>query len=128
MPDETVKEISTSNFFNKSQRLSFQTWINAYSYLIDEQKDFLDYKKGFKEEIRTNEDINVQLLFPKPDISDTNYAILNEGLKLPKFKHSFPKYFETSPHVSATNLINRAGGTLENNELLEILKKTKELT
>jgi len=98
--------------------------------------DDLNYKDGFPKKkvedkpvnkARIEQEIQIQNLYPKNEISDTNYTILDDGLKFPKFKNTFPALFQNTPFVYKQSLINREGGTVDDNEFLEILQKINDL-
>lgn len=117
MPDEVILQIPHEQAdFKKSQ-----DWVNVYINLTNEQKDFLNYKNGF------SSDADNQGLYD--DLSAQNAQILNNGLKLPKFKNYFPSLFGSflGIHVNRTSLLNREGGTAEDNEFLIILEKINQL-
>lgn len=128
MPDEVIENLpDIKREFNQ-----FRAWTNVYKHLNNYQKDFLDYRKGFlKKDDGTNRntlDINIQNLYPLAQISENNFNILDDGLnQFPKFKDNFPKLFENNPLVHKTSLLNREGGTNEENEFLEIIEAIKSL-
>lgn len=148
MPDEVMQDIP--NLRTSFRR--FRAWVEVYSSLSSEQKDFLNYKNGFsKKKIeqrvekvvnrkkqtiiqmnhvnkeRVEQDIEIQNLYPHSNLSHSDYEILDDGLQLPSFKDYFPSLFENNPLVHKTSLLAREGGTETNNEFLEIIEKINEL-
>ena len=63
------------------------------------KNDYLDIHKGFPKKLtdgndrqhRTELDIKIQNLYDTATISDTNFEILDNGFKYPRFKSDFPK-------------------------------------
>lgn len=136
MPDEVIEHLPEIH----TKYNPFTHWINVYKTLSSEQKDFLNYQKGFpKKRIIENNKENVvnkerseqiqqiQNHYPISSISDTNYNILDDGFQPPKFKDEFPKLFENSHHVYKDSLLKREGGTNEANEFKEIVQKINSL-
>lgn len=119
MPDEVFDYIA--------ERL-LQRWINVYKTLTAEQKDYLNLSKGFPKKktdgtlrtLRSELDIPILNLFQS--VSDTNFAILDEGFKLPNFKSEFPELF-THHQTHKTTLLARTQHQQNPNELQGILDK-----
>lgn len=129
MPDEVIENLEAID----SKYNSFSSWINVYKTISSEQKDFLNYQKGFPRELvtkikkpRTQQIQDIQNLY-STSISNVNYDILDDGLRLPKFKDQFPKLYENNHHVHKATLLNREGGTNEANEFREIIQKINSL-
>lgn len=129
MPDEVIENIET---FDKYK--DFKSWINVYKTLLKEQKDFLNYQKGFPRQPstklkkpRTEQILEIQQLYSNSSISDLNYNILDDGFQPPKFKDEFPKLFENNPFVHKRSLLSREGGTDEANEFKQIIQKINSL-
>lgn len=122
MPDNVIDELITQ--FDKRVK----QWVNVYKKLTPEQKNYLDYNKGFeKRKSRTEQPIKVQQLYS--NLSEIEYQVLNQGLQLRKFKDRFPALFEKNPSSSIYkgSLLAREGGTEVENEFLEIIKKINDL-
>ncbi len=166
MPDEVIKVLPTIN----SKYKQFQKWVNAYDNLNQEQKDYLNYQKGFPKKdvetvinkkkitqkvnkVRNEQPIDIQTLFPISNIDNTQYDVIDTGLKeFPNFKDEFPKFFHIDYYfkektltkrvvvtenndeflkvnhlINKKNLLTREGGTENSNEFLEILQKINDL-
>jgi len=144
MPDKVINNLPTS----KTSFRKFSSWVAVYNNLTPEQKDYLNYKSGFpkkkvqrlfrkkgkevEETIHINKERieqspQIQALYSLPELSDTDYETIDNGLKLPKFKDYFPTLFENNYLVHKTSLLQREGGTLVDNEFLEILQKIQDL-
>jgi hypothetical protein len=153
MPDEIIQELPY--FYPKySDKSQLKKWVRVYgTALTPNQKDYLDYKSGFpKKEIeierggkkekqmvhkeRKEQDPEIQALYAMLD--EHQYMSLDIGLKdFPKFKDRFPQLFEKPPadkdmdkfahYVNRKTLLQRAGGTTEKNEFLEIIEKIYDL-
>lgn len=140
MPDQMIYELAKLSFLTKNKK-KHQDWIDVYTYLVSKQKDYLNYQKGFpkEEDTKNNKKRNLQSMpiqelytsVVKPDlniISDSNYEILDNGLKeFPKFKDEFPKLFQDSRYVYRKSLLEREGGTDNENEFQEIIQKINSL-
>jgi hypothetical protein len=129
MPDEVVKELF--KLYGK-----FKDWAKVYDEVLSvEQKDFLNYEKGFskkkieteikgkKVEVMVNQARNeqsegIQTLYSSTNINDIQYDIIDTGLKgFPDFKGKFPMLFNISslekiqnkenPFLGNDNLINK---------------------
>ncbi|WP_299179446.1 hypothetical protein [uncultured Chryseobacterium sp.] len=124
MPDEIVDDEATRNAV-------VNTWNNVYKTLSNEQKDYLNYPKGFPKDGGISKARNLQKegiknLYSNPPISDINYNVLDQGIRYPNFKENFPKKFN-SPLTYRDNLLKREGGTIDKNEFLEIIDKINKL-
>ncbi|MCT3662506.1 hypothetical protein J2O08_04400 [Elizabethkingia anophelis] len=124
MPDEVIN--------NEGERINaISAWVDVYKHLANEQKDYLNYNKGFpkdqgKKRPRNLQHIDIANLYSNPPISDANYDVLDRGMKYPNFKEDFPKNFE-SPFSFKTALLKREGGTNESNEFNDIINKINKL-
>jgi len=132
MPDEVIEAIPSL----KPQFKQFQSWVNIYTYLDKEQKDFLNYDKGFSKKkndgqpIKQRTDLSIEVQNLYIGLSPTQYETLDTGLEFPNFKDYFPSLFEdtqTVHLVHKTSMLEREGGTMDENEFLEILQKINDL-
>lgn len=136
VPDEVIENLPHIH----SNYNPFIPWINSYKTLSSAQKDFLNFKKGFpkkriidggreivvnKERLEQKQEI--QDHYPNTSISDTNYIILDNGFHPPKFKDQFPKLFENNHYIYKNSLLDKEGGSSENNEFREIIQKINSL-
>jgi len=124
MPDEVINDEATKN-------INVKNWNKAYQHLNAEQKDFLNFQKGFPKENklikpRHLQEDEIKNLYSNPPISDSNYNILDKGMQYPNFKEEFPKKFN-SPFCFMESLLIREGGTYESNEFNEIINKINKL-
>lgn len=113
LPDEVFQELKATLALKSSERQNVQ-WIDAYLYLSDEQKDFINIDKGLN--IQNSENLYKSL--PQSTIE-----ILARGFKYSNFKNSFPEFFISSPFVNRATLRNRANS----DELDRIINKIKSL-
>lgn len=116
MPDEVIEKINGQ---------SLKAWIDVYKTLSNEQKDFLNYKSGFPKEtdekgVRKPIKTEIHALY---DIDNTNFDILDKGLKFPNFKDAFPGLFESDALVNKHTLKARANS----DELERIIVKVRKL-
>ena len=136
IPDEVIENLPQIH----QKYIPFIPWINSYKTLSTDQKNFLNYRKGFpkkrifdgEREIVVNKERLEQLQeiidhYPITLISDTNYVILDNGFHPPKFKDEFPKLFENNHYVYKNSLLNKEGGSNEENEFKEIILKINSL-
>jgi hypothetical protein len=95
--------------------------------LSDEQKDYLNYKRGFskeKDDQGNRKELKPEIRSLYSNLSESNFKILDEGFKYPHFKDNFPNLFVSSPHVNNFTLKTRANS----DELQLILEKIKMIT
>ncbi len=101
-------------------------YLNLYLKLTNLQKDYFDLQKGFNKN-RSDKDFNINILSLYANISENDWRILKNGIKLSpydkSFKSEFPKLFETSPLIDKQSLLSRA----DSMELQEILNKIAAL-
>lgn len=92
--------------FESFRNKTTEKWINAYSHLTDDQKDFIDISGGYSKDSGKGADksvpnrnllksINSEEADFIKDVSDTNFNILWKGLEIKDFKSEFPKAFES---------------------------------
>lgn len=103
MPKEAIQEIAVPKF---------RAWFDAYCSLTDIQKDYYDIDHGFLYEKVTYSSANrdqlpssIKILFES--VSNANFDILKEGLKIGNFKRSFSERFESSPYSNKATLLAR---------------------
>lgn len=123
LPEEAVKDLALPKF---------ESWYNAYKYLTDEQKDSYDMNEGFKYEKIQYDSSNRQELPEKiktlfSSVSDANFDLLKEGLKIGNFKDTYSKAFETSPHVNKASLLSRTANQPNPLELQDIADTINQL-
>lgn len=113
-----------------NQDAQLKRWSNVYKTLNNEQKDFLNFEKGFKEKKgkvpRNSKKQEIIDLYPSNEISDKNYDILDDGIQYRKYKESFPKNFD-SYVVHKKSLLTREGGSVDKNEFIDIINKIYKL-
>lgn len=99
-------------------------WISAYKNLTAQQKDYLKYDKGFGGKNRETLSIEVQVLYSS--VGNTNYDILNGGIQLADYKPTVANLFNT-PHIYKNVLLERAGGTEEENEFKTLVENISKI-
>lgn len=125
MTDDVIKSVPALKKFNY--------WTKAYVKLNADQKDFLDYNKGFSKKdrdgkaLKKRNELPVEILNLYSNLLIDEYDGLDKGLKLTKFKDTFPTFFENGAFVYKKSLLKREGGTETENEFLEIIQKINEL-
>lgn len=123
--------------FESFRSVYTENWINAYSYLPDDQKDYIDISGGYSRDAGKLADKSVPdrslLKTTNPeeadfikDVSDTNFGILWNGLEIGDFKSEFPKAFE-SRYVYKETLENRIKQQSNPNEFDCIIKEIEKL-
>jgi len=127
MPDEVYRNLflveplpSKSKKRNKKWLNEYESWINVYLHLTDDQKDFL---KITKPQIWITKKESYDLF---DNLSPKEISILNRGFYYPnkkEHKNRFPKIFMESPFVNKTTLNQRSNS----NELQEIFDKIKKI-
>jgi hypothetical protein len=123
LPDEVFDEINDRNCRN---------WISIYKTLSSEQKDFLNFSKGFSKKdndgtpkvARINQSSEVRDLYI--NLSENDYNTLDDGIQLTSFKDNFPKLFNNTK-VTKENLLRRTSHQKRPRELQEILDKITKL-
>ena len=123
LPEEAVKNLALPKF---------ESWYNAYKFLTDEQKDSYDMNDGFKYAKKQYDSSNrlelpekIKTLFSS--VSDANFDLLKEGLKIGNFKDIYSKAFETSPHVNKASLLSRTANQPNPRELQDIADTINQL-
>lgn len=97
------------------------------------QKDFFNISKGFTNKkpdkmpkTRFDLEEGIQNLYDLSSISESDFEILDKGLKIADFKSEFPKLFENTA-ITKENLLDRVRHQQKNNELQEIVDKILKL-
>lgn len=123
LPEEAVKDLASPRFL---------VWFNAYNAMSDVQKDHYDMNDGFNysqiQYSSANRDHlpdGVRELFA--DVSNTNFDLLKEGLKIGHFKDTFSKAFEISPYANKATLLARTASQSNPHELQEIADMINQL-
>lgn len=119
--------------FNEFRNGLLDSWIDAFLYLNETQKDFLNISKGFSKKEndgtpktkRSELPLEVQTLYAS--VSEANYNILNKGFQLSEFKSHFPLKFKFSHNVHHETLKRKVQHQTKPNELEEIINKINQL-
>lgn len=116
MPEDAVRTLVSPQF---------TSWFNAYNAMSDVQKDHYDMNDGFKYSKVQYTSANreqlpdgVKELYA--DVSDANFDILKDGLKIGNFKDAFSSAFESSPFANKAALLARTASQENSDELQEI--------
>ncbi len=123
--------------FETFRNKATEKWIDAYSHLTDEQKDYIDISDGYSKDSGKSAEKTVPnrnlLKIANPeeadfikDVFDTNFNILWKGLEIKDFKSEFPKAFE-SRYVYKETLENRIKNQLNKDEFYCIVNEIEEL-
>lgn len=116
LPKEAIQELALPRF---------KAWFSAYCSLTDIQKDYYDLDHGFLYERITYNSANRDQLPPDikslyESVSDANFDILKDGLKIGNFKRSFSEQFESSPYSNKATLLARTSTQPNPHELQDI--------
>lgn len=123
LPEDAVKVLASPKYIS---------WFNAYNSLSDIQKDYYDMNDGFKYSKIQYSSANREQL-PEgikelyADVSDANFDILKEGLKIGNFKDTFSSAFETSPYANKATMLARTSSQKNPMELQEIADMINQL-
>lgn len=109
-------------------------WINAFLYLSDEQKDYIDISRGYYADAgnSANEEVPDRMLLNTEecdfikDVSEANFKILWNGLKIPNFKNKFLEAFESS-YVYKKTLEDRIRHQSNSREFYDVVSEIEGL-
>lgn len=146
MPDEAMNSFRSANN---------ERWLDSYLALSPEQKDFIDFSKGFLKDVtpeikekaknrkpsksrskkkKTKESPIYRSYLPHDiqnfysNVSDANYKHLESPFNIGKnFKTEFPKKFEDEVYVYKKNLLERTSHQKDQDELQNIVNKILKL-
>jgi len=128
----TMENYMPDAVFEEFRGKGLDDWIDAYNFLSDQQKDFLNIPVGFSKKDGngipkfSRDQLHEEVRTLYGDLSSKNYDILNMGFSLADFKGEFPLKFMESHNVHKKSLIDKVSHH-NNQELAEIVKKIEEL-
>lgn len=115
-----------------SEALPESPWKQAYVHMTPQQQDYYNIPDGFRKDEHFNRSRNIvtdrtcllqeQATFYET-VSDTNYAILYNGLELSNFKEAFPELYANRDNVNYETLQNRIAHQNNPYELEDVLNE-----